>query len=138
MSKKVILFFIAIIFFTGFHLAFAGLIINEIMYAPGSGSDFEWVEILNSGSDSVDLNNYRFFHGQTNSGPLTLRNGDTAALPPGGYAIIAKSPATVGDYAWLNFSGMILSASTLSLPDSGDSTYIERVDKYSGISYYFR
>ena len=102
-------------------MAYADLIVNEIMYAPVTGSDYEWVEIFNSGNSAIDLNNYRFFHGETNSGPLTLRNGTTSVLQPSAYAIITKSQT---NYSWLNFSGMILSASTLSLPDSGDNIFI--------------
>ncbi|OGI58395.1 hypothetical protein A3F19_01430 [Candidatus Nomurabacteria bacterium RIFCSPHIGHO2_12_FULL_37_29] len=128
MSKKIILFFISIIFFSGFHLTYANVVINEIMYAPQSGSNYEWVEIFNSGNTLVDLEGWRFFHGQdavsSPSGPLTLRNGNTTILEPSEYAIIAKSPSVVTDYVWLNFSGMILSASTLSLPDGAENTYI--------------
>src|SRR3989338_7763670 len=128
MYQKTVFFSIIIFLFSFFNLAHANLIINEIMYAPVSGSDYEWVEIFNSGSDPVDLNNYRFFHGanetESNSGPLTLRNGSTTVLQPSEYAIIAKSPSVVIDYTWLNFSGIIFSASTVSLPDSGDNTYI--------------
>ncbi|MBU0999431.1 lamin tail domain-containing protein, partial [Patescibacteria group bacterium] len=124
MSKKLILVFVLVFFFFWFNLARAEVVINEIMYAPASGSNYEWVEIFNSGTTSIDLQGWRFFHGETNSGPLTLRNGSTTILQPLEYAIIAKSPSVVTDYAWLNFSNMILSASTLSLPDDADNTYI--------------
>ncbi len=100
------------------------MVINEIMYAPANGSNYEWVEVFNSGTLPVDLQGWRFFHGENNSGPLTLRNGNTTVLQPSGYAIIAKSPSVVTNYIWLNFSGMILSASTLSLPDGVDNTHI--------------
>ncbi|MSU44645.1 lamin tail domain-containing protein [Candidatus Nomurabacteria bacterium] len=126
--KKVTWLLMGVIFFSGLHSVFASLTINEIMYAPGNGSDYEWVEIFNSGSSPIDLDNYRFFHGpsesSSTSGPLSLRNGTTTILQPSEYAIIGKSPSVVTDYTWLNFSGMILSASTVSLPDSGDNTYI--------------
>lgn len=108
-------------FFCGASLAYANLEITEIMYAPESGADYEWVEILNTGSDSISLDKYRFFHGETTSGPLTLRAGSSASLPPGKYAIIAKS---LSDYSWLDTSAIIFSSSVLSLPDSGDNTYI--------------
>jgi hypothetical protein len=121
MSKKIILVLMAVVFLSSARLAFASLIINEIMYAPANGSDYEWVEIFNNGSNAIDLDNYRFFHGENNSGPLTLRNGNTTVLQPSGYAIITKS---LSDYTWLNSSLMILSASTLSLPDTGTNTYI--------------
>ncbi len=124
MSKKVIFFFMGVLFFSSYHLVHADVVINEIMYAPTNGSNYEWVEIFNSGSSAVDLQGWRFFHGESTSGPLTLRNGSTTVLGPSEYAIIAKSPSVVTDYSWLNFSGMILSASTLSLPDSGSNTYI--------------
>ena len=124
MCKKIILFSLFAVFFCDLNLARAEVVINEIMYAPVGGSNYEWVEVYNSGSDSVDLSGWRFFHSESTSGPLTLRNGDSAILQSGGYAVIAKNPSVVTSYDWLNFSGMIFSASTLSLPDSGDNTYI--------------
>src|SRR3989344_6142006 len=124
MCKKIILFSLFAVFFCDLNLARADVVINEIMYAPVGGSNYEWVEVYNSGSDSVDLSGWRFFHSESTSGPLTLRNGDSAILQSGGYAVIAKNPSVVTSYDWLNFSGMIFSASSLSLPDSGDNTYI--------------
>jgi len=108
-------------FFCGVNSVYANLEITEIMYAPESGSDYEWVEILNTGPDSVDLDKYRFFHGETTSGPITLKVGDDTVLQSGEYAIIAKS---LSDYSWLNTSVIIFSSSVLSLPDSGNNTYI--------------
>lgn len=124
MPKKIILILLGFAFLFGFKSAYAEVVINEIMYAPVNGSSYEWVEIFNSGSLPIDLQGWRFFHGESNSGPLTLRNGNTTILQPLEYAIIAKSPSVVTNYTWLNFSGMILSASTLSLPDGVDNTYI--------------
>jgi|GEM_PF-921705 len=124
MSKKYILFALGFAFFSVGNVVQAEVSINEIMYAPTNGSNYEWVEIYNSGPEAVDLTGWRFFHGETTSGPLTLRNGSSMSLGVGEYAIIAKSPSVVDSYSFLNFSGMILSASTLSLPDSGDNTYI--------------
>src|ERR1035437_10010212 len=122
MSIKIIKNYIIllVIFFSWVNLAHAGLEITEIMYAPEGGANYEWVEVYNNGSTSIDLNKYRFFHGETTSGPITLKSGDTTILQPSKYAIIAKS---LTDYSWLNFSDMVFSASTLSLPDSGDNTY---------------
>ena len=111
----------SVIFFSWVKLAHASLEITEIMYSPENGSDYEWVEIYNNGSTDIDLNKYRFFHGETTSGPITLKSGDSSILQPSQYAIIAKS---LTDYSWLDFSGMIFSSSVLSLPDSGDNTYI--------------
>jgi|GEM_PF-3055323 len=99
----------------------AGLEITEINYAPVNGADYEWVEIFNNGTDSIDLDKYRFFHGENNSGPITLRNGVDKILKPSQYLIIARS---LTDYSWLNFTGAIFSASVLSLPDKFGNTYI--------------
>ncbi|MEI6280605.1 MAG: lamin tail domain-containing protein [bacterium] len=122
--KKLIFVVAGFVFLFSSNLARADIVINEIMYAPQTGSAYEWVEIFNSGNSAVDLGGWRFFHGEASSGPLTLRSGNSTLLQPGEYAIIAKSPASVPNYDWLNFSGMILSASTLSLPDGADNTYI--------------
>ncbi len=99
--------------------AFASLEITEIMYAPADGASYEWVEIQNTGSESIDLASYRFFHGDT-SGPLTLRKGSSTVLAPSAYTLIVKSSSS---YEWVP-SGSAFSASTLSLPDSGDNTFI--------------
>lgn len=122
-SNKKLKYFIIflVIFFSGAKLAHASLEITEIMYSPENGSDYEWVEIYNNGSTDIDLNKYRFFHGETTSGPITLKIGESAILQPSKYAIIAKS---LTDYSWLDFSDMVFSSSVLSLPDSGDNTYI--------------
>lgn len=120
-------------FFSWANLAHASLEITEIMYSPESGANYEWVEIYNNGTNSVDLTKYRFFHGETNSGPLTLKNGENTILPPSNYAIVAKS---LTDYSWIDFSGMIFSSSTLSLPDSGDNTYIAISDPDKNIIDY--
>lgn len=120
-------------FFSFANLADASLEITEIMYSPESGADYEWVEIYNNGTTSIDLTKYRFFHGETNSGPLTLKNGENTILSPSNYAIIAKS---FTDYSWIDFSGMIFSSSILSLPDSGDNTYIAISDPDKNIIDY--
>ena len=108
-------------FFCGANLVYANLEITEIMYAPESGADYEWIEILNTGSSSIDLDKYRFFHGETTSGPITLKVGNNTILESGEYAIVAKS---LSDYGWLDTSSVVFSSSVLSLPDSGDNTYI--------------
>jgi hypothetical protein len=120
---------IIIIFFLLTNIAYANLEISEIMYAPEKGADYEWVEIYNNSLDSIDLNKYRFFHGQ-NSGPLTLRKGNSYILGPYNYALITKSSK---DYSWLDVPNMVLSSSVLSLPDKGDNTYIAISDPNKNI-----
>ncbi|MCX6751681.1 MAG: lamin tail domain-containing protein [Candidatus Nomurabacteria bacterium] len=111
MSKKTILVLLGFAFLLNFRLACAGVIINEVMYAPASG-DSEWIEIFNSGSESIDLSDWRFFNNETDSAPLRLQKG-SAILPGGGngYAIIT----TTSD--WNSFSGTVFSSSQFSLPN---------------------
>lgn len=120
-KKHFISFLVVMVFFIFTQKVSANLEITEIMYAPENGSNYEWVEIYNSGTDSIDLNKYRFFHGETNSGPITLKNGSTTILQPSEYFIISKSLSE--GYDWLNFDGRIFSAGTLSLPDSSTGEY---------------
>ena len=128
MSKKIVLFFAVVIFACGFKFVNAEVIISEVMYAPDSGSDHEWIEIYNNGSESINLKDWRLFY-DTNSNnvfdsspdeshPLTLRQGPDSILEQSEYAIIAKSPTYAGDYIWLNFQGKVFSA-TMSLSDEG-------------------
>jgi hypothetical protein len=111
---------IIIIFFLFTNKVKAGLEITEIMYAPSLGADYEWVEIYNDSSQTINLDKYRFFHGQ-NSGPFSLKKGESYILGPYSYALITKS---LKDYTWLNVPNLVLSSSVLSLPDRGDNTYI--------------
>ncbi|MCX6753365.1 MAG: lamin tail domain-containing protein [Candidatus Nomurabacteria bacterium] len=127
MSKKILLVLVYIITFFSFsHFASADIKINEIMYAPVNGSNYEWIEIYNSGSDPVDLTKYRFCKDSAcqSSSPFSLKQGSDSILLSNSYAIIAKSISS--GYDWLNFSGKIFSASVLSLPDDSSSynTYV--------------
>jgi|SRR3989344_4528199 len=108
MSKKIILFFIGIIFFFGFRFVFAGLVINEIMYAPVQSDSYnEWIELYNSGSDSVDLSNLLICGKEIVSGyikhsdgSLNIDNGLT--LSAGGFALITDGGS--GTDVYTNFS----------------------------------
>ena len=114
-----------IIFLSFVHLAYAGLEITEIMYAPEAGAGYDWVEIYNNGPN-LDITGYRFFRGSDNenstSGPITNRVG-SSILKTNEYAILTSN---MSDYSWLDFSGSIfsISSSIISLPSSGDNTYI--------------
>jgi len=93
MSKKVILFFVSVVFFLGFHFAFAGLFINEIMYDL-SGSDStnnksrEWIEVYNSSADdvSIDASKWRFYDGGANR---TINGEVNFSIPALSYVIFA-------------------------------------------------
>lgn len=128
MTIKIIKYYIIllVIFFSWTSFANVGLEITEIMYAPENGAGYDWVEIYNNGSDTIDMTDYRFFRGSNSengtSGPLTNRIG-SSILKPNEYAILASN---MSNYSWLDFSGSIfsISSSIISLPSSGVNTYI--------------
>jgi hypothetical protein len=58
MSKKLILVFLCVVFFSRYHLARADVVINEFVSHPNSGEK-EWVELFNTNStDEVDLSGW--------------------------------------------------------------------------------
>ena len=74
--------------------ASAGLLINEVLYdASGSTDDgFEWVEICNSGSTTIDLARYQLESaGSSWSESYTFGSG---TLAPGAYAIVGYGGTT--------------------------------------------
>jgi len=63
--------------------------ISEVLASAGAGSDdaaYEWVELYNAGPESVELGGWSL---ADNVAADTL---PPAALPPGGYAVVAASP----------------------------------------------
>lgn len=64
--------------------------INEIGAFEPTGN--EWLEILNNGSDSIDLANWKFVEAGVNHG-LALTQGTDTILGPNEYAIIAQDAA---------------------------------------------
>jgi hypothetical protein len=59
MSKKLILVFLCVVFFSGPHFARADVVINEFVSHPNSGEK-EWVELFNTNSaDEVDLSDWK-------------------------------------------------------------------------------
>ena len=103
--------------------------------AEGTDTDREWIELYNSGSESVDLSSYKLFEANSNHG-LTLEEGDKN-IAPLGYAIIVQDKTKFKtDYP--NFSGNIFRAS-FSLNNEGEALSIKDadlniVDSYSYLS----
>jgi hypothetical protein len=79
------------------------VVINEVQYDPpqtGVDSSFEWVELMNRTSQTIDLTGWRISDNHE-SDPIP-----SLSLPPGGFAVIA---ATTDFYAnFPNFSGNIV------------------------------
>lgn len=97
--------------------AHAQVYINEIMYnLSGTDTGREWVEIYNSGSNAIDLSNWKFFENNTNHGLNSISGG--TSLSAGAYAIIVDD-STKFLIDWIGFSGILLD-STFSLNNTGE------------------
>ena len=129
------------------------IVVNEIMYAP-QGGEPEWLEILNTAEDRVDLNGWRI--GNRSAARYQLA-GNGMVLSPGGYAVVTKDTAllhasfstidglliqcaSLPTFLWSNSgdavviqdqSGMILdSISYASAWGGGDGRSLERIDPF--------
>lgn len=111
-------FFASIFLFFLFPVfAYADVIISEIMYdVPGSDSGREWIEIQNTGTETVDITGWKLFEDEVNH---KIVAETSARIPAGGYAIIADNPTTFRtDHP--SFSGLIFD-SAFSLKNTGES-----------------
>lgn len=122
MSKKLILVFVSVIFFSSCRLVFASLTIDEIMYDL-SGSDStngksgEWIEIYNPDSDavSVDASKWRIYDGSANR---TINDETDFSIPGNSYVIFAGDKDTfLADNP--NFSGTVYDTGITSLNNTG-------------------
>jgi hypothetical protein len=106
----------------------AELLLNEILADPASDWDGdgsvgsradEWVEVINAGSSSIDLSDYRL--GDL-SGGYEWRYGFNGSLAPGEVVLVYGSAAQV----WQSEHGF--SAVGLSLNNAGDTVFLYRID----------
>ena len=105
--------------------AAASILINEIMYdLEGTDTDREWIEVYNSGAESVDLSGYKLFEAGVNHG-LVLDTGD-ASVPGSGYVVIVTNPAKFKT-DWPSYSGAIFDSS-FSLSNEGETLAIKNSD----------
>lgn len=88
MFKKLILVFVFIIFFSNSNFAYAGVIINEVLYSPVSK---QWVEIYNDSDNTINLTEYKILDAgaSVNGHNISACSG---SLSPNSYAVVAKSP----------------------------------------------
>lgn len=96
----------------------ANVVINEIMYNPsGSDDKHEWLEIVNTGSGSVNLTGWKLNESNTNHA-LTIKQR-SSVLNPNEYAVIADDWATfLLDYT--NYTKILIDSS-FSLLNSGET-----------------
>ncbi len=122
MSKKIILFFISIVFFSSFQSAQASLMINEVMYdLPGADNannkSREWIEVYNpDGSDVlIDASKWRIYDGSANR---TINDQVDFSIPTGAYVILAGDKDTfLTDYP--NFGEVVYDTGITSLNNTG-------------------
>lgn len=103
-------------FAVGLPSAFAAVQINEISYnPPGTDANHEWVEVVNTGSSSVDLSSWKFY--QAGNHTLSSYQG-SLSIPANGYAVLTGSGAVfMADHP--GFSGVVVKTS-FSLSNSGE------------------
>ncbi len=106
----------------------AQIVINEIMYdLDGSDSGKEWIEILNNGSEDVDIIGWRFFEAETNH-KINLIDGKNLnfLIPKNSYAIIVDNFDKFS-VSHPNFSGLVFD-SAFSLSNSGENLILRNSD----------
>src|SRR3989338_3791473 len=96
MSKRIILFFIGLIFFSGFNLARADVVINEVQVLP-TGEKF--LELYNTGGSSVNLTDWQIKK-KTESGTESVLVSqirlEGKSISAGGYFLIANETSYIG------------------------------------------
>lgn len=98
---------------------------TEVMYdLEGADAGREWVEVCNTGSDSVDLTGWKFFENGTNHG-LTEAQGGTA-ISSGECAVIADNSGTfLSEHG--GFSGVLFDSS-FSLANTTETITLRNAD----------
>lgn len=104
-----------LILFVPFHAKGAAL--TEILYdREGADSGYEWVEVYNDGSASIDLTEWKLRENNVNHGIKAI---GSAVLPARGYAIIADN-ADKFRSEYPGFAGLIFD-SAFSLNNTGEA-----------------
>jgi len=118
-------FALLFIFLLSFNIVSAQVVITEIMYdLDGSDSGREWIEIFNSGSESIDISSWKLYENETNHKLKFFQGNET--LSTGGYAIIADNPEKfLIDNS--DFSGTIFDSS-FSFKNTGETIILRDAD----------
>ncbi len=96
----------------------ASVLINEIMYDPiGTDANHEWIELVNTGTEPVDLTGWKLFEAQSNHGLTVTRGG--FVIPSQGSLVIADNGTQfILDNS--SYTGSVLD-STFSLNNTGET-----------------
>jgi len=121
-----VLFILTVLFILFPSLAFAQVVFSEIMYDLGSSSGNEtdsgreWIEVLNSGTEQVDLTVWKLYEGTTNKKSnhgINKFQGD-AILEAGVFAVVADN-ALEFLKDWPTYTGQLFD-SVFSLNNTGE------------------
>ncbi|OGI95712.1 hypothetical protein A2917_00100 [Candidatus Nomurabacteria bacterium RIFCSPLOWO2_01_FULL_42_17] len=131
MPKKIILQKIILvasfIFFTGFQMAQAGLVINEIMYDL-DGADIDWVEVYNSGEADADLTALKLLISNSTSNHGIVKDSGSEVLHAGDYGVIVVTSQISSFLSrWSNVTNIF--TSSFSLPNETAQVEINAGDK---------
>ncbi len=113
------LFISAFLLFLAFPLK-SQVVINEVMYSPSSGTEYEWFEIYNSGSYSVNMFLWKW---KDETGTLRTISNSSVNLNAYQYAVICQDSSAVRQYH-PGFSGLIFQTTWSALNNDTDNVVV--------------
>jgi hypothetical protein len=106
-------------------------VVNEIMYDPRPGGA-EYVEILNSGADTLDLAGWSLRIGPGASADNFPLSSSRLPVPPGGFYLLAADTMIYAGFPWVRDAPHALARSpSLGLNNEGDPVTL--LDPSSGV-----
>lgn len=106
--------------------AYAALEITEIMYNPvGSNTGRQWIEVRNTGNESIDLGSKDIRIHDAKGNHLIKPYTGSAAIPAGGIAVVSNNPDKFRE-DWPAYTGQLVK-SAFSLTSEG-SIQVVRTD----------
>jgi len=97
---------------------FDSLVINEIMYAPTTGTGKEWFEIYNKSSNPVNLANWKWKDATATQNTITTQ---AIIIPPNGFVVVCEDSAAVKLFYPNNPGIYIQSIGWSALNNTGDN-----------------
>lgn len=124
-EKISIKFFLSSIFLFAPIFAYAQVSFSEVMYDPkGSDAGNEWVELVNSGSGSVDLTDWKLVENETNHKISSFQGG--IVLKGSEHGVIVDNPEKfLAGHA--GYTGRIFDSS-FSLSNTGETLVLKSAD----------
>ncbi len=96
----------------------AGIIINELLYAPHSPEP-EWVELYNISAQSINIKNWKIADSISLNNPITITSSDVV-IAPQAYLVIAKTNAIFSVHQLIDPSKVILLSNLPTLNNDKD------------------